>query len=232
MLTVKMNPPATGDAVPHLKRREPYLSDLIRRHVPRDKNAAILDLGCGQGDLMQLLRVHGYRNVAGIDLDPHRVEVCRGLNLEARCADLLTVLDETPANSIDCVICFDVLEHLRLDDLVQCAHRVHQVLKPAGRWIVHVPNAESFFGAVVRYSDLTHQTAFTRRTMAELCDAAHFKIVTCYEDKVAGPFVKRVPRQLICTLIRTIARVYLSAEIGRDGRNAILSQNLLAVAIK
>jgi SAM-dependent methyltransferase len=73
-------------------------------------------------------------------------------------------LNERPAGSLDAVIAFDVLEHFGRDELIPLVDAVHRVLRPGGRWIIHVPNGESPFFGSIRYGDLTHELAFTRQS--------------------------------------------------------------------
>ena len=50
-----------------LRPRQPALEQLIARHFPRERDAAILDLGCGGGALLYFAQRAGYRNARGVD---------------------------------------------------------------------------------------------------------------------------------------------------------------------
>ena len=56
-----------------LDLRAAHLQDLIRRHFPPDKDAAILDVGCGHGAMLYFARQAGYHNTAGIDCSAAQV---------------------------------------------------------------------------------------------------------------------------------------------------------------
>ena len=49
-----------------LRPRADYLRKLISRFFPPDKNARILDLGCGHGAIMHFARQAVYRNMTGV----------------------------------------------------------------------------------------------------------------------------------------------------------------------
>ena len=49
-----------------LAPRSAYLQDLIARHFPADRGAAIIDLGCGHGALLREAVGAGYRNLRGV----------------------------------------------------------------------------------------------------------------------------------------------------------------------
>ena len=99
-------------------------------------------------------------------------------------------------------------------------------------WIIHVPNGESPFGGRSRFGDFTHEQAFTRGSLTQLLLASGFATVACYEDAPAAHGAKSRLRALLWRLIRLALRLYLAVETGDTGRNAIFSQNLLAVAVK
>ena len=45
--------------------------------MPRQKEARILDVGCGTGHFLYYLAKKGYDNYLGIDLSPQQVDFCR-----------------------------------------------------------------------------------------------------------------------------------------------------------
>src|SRR5262245_34262370 len=59
-------PPTLAGLAP----RRPSINRLISRHFPADRNAAILELGCGYGALLYFAREAGYHNIRGIDGSP------------------------------------------------------------------------------------------------------------------------------------------------------------------
>ncbi len=64
------------------------------------------------------------------------------------------VLQDTPNASLDVVIAFDVIEHFTKTEMISLVDEVHRVLKPSGRWVIHMPNAESPFGSRILFGDL------------------------------------------------------------------------------
>jgi len=137
-----------------------------------------------------------------------------------------------PNGSLDCVVFFDLIEHFKKDELIGLVDAVYRVLKPAGRWIIHTPNAESPFGMRMRYWDLTHELAFTRTSLAQLMLSSDFSKVNCFEDQPVPHGVKSTVRWLLWQCIRNIWWVYVAAETGDTGRDAIFSQNFLCVVFK
>src|SRR5262249_33730755 len=53
---------------------------------PGAKASDVLDVGCGRGEFLELMREHGI-SARGIDLNPAMVEVCKAHGLDAEAAD-------------------------------------------------------------------------------------------------------------------------------------------------
>lgn len=106
------------------------------------------------------------------------------------------------------------------------------MLRPGGRWIIHVPNGESPFFGSIRYGDLTHELAFTRTSLAQLLLASGFAEVRCFEDQPVVHGAKSALRWLLWRGFRGVLRLYIAAETGDARGGHIFSQNLLAVARK
>ncbi len=221
------------DTLAGLASRAPYLKRLIQRHFPPDRNAAVFEVGCGCGALLHFAREAGYRDARGVDTAAEQVAAAARLGIRGVVqGDLLETLRQLAPDSLDVVVAFDVVEHFGKDEILALVDSVHRVLRVGGRWILHAPNAESpFFGAIL-YGDLTHELAFTRRSMSQLLRASGFEQVRCFEDDVVVHGAKSGVRAILWKLIRATLRVYIAAETGDAGRDAILTRNLLAVAVK
>lgn len=214
--------------------RAGYLSTVVRKHFPSSLNAHVLDVGCGHGALLHFAALAGYKNLEGVDRSPQQVVAARRLAIDnIREADLLTALRETNDASRDAIVAFDVLEHFNRDELLPLIDETYRVLKPGGRFIIHVPNGASPFFGRVRYGDITHELAFTNVSLTQLLLASGFSSVECHEDKPHGrnPLINIV-RRALWAAIRGALLAYIAAETGTLDRKAIFSQNFLAIAIK
>ncbi len=130
------------------------------------------------------------------------------------------------------VIVFDVIEHFTKSELIPLVDEVQRVLKPGGRWVIHVPNGESPFGNRVRFGDYTHEQAFTRTSLGQLLVASGFSRVEAYEDRpIAHGFISTV-RAALWWLLRAVLLFYTAVETGTSDRRAVFLQNLLAAAHK
>ena len=225
--------PTTATAEASFQSRAPYLKRAVRRHFSPARDAAIVDLGCGAGDLVRAARTAGYTDITGIDRAPSQVRLAEALDIDGICeGDLLDAIADFADESYDVIVTFDVLEHLDTEEAFRLADHVRRVLKPGGRWILHVPNGESPFFGRVRYGDLTHERAFVRESLEQLARASAFSAIDCYEDTPTVHGLTSALRWLAWRFVRLTYRFCIAAETGETGARIVLSQNLLAVVEK
>lgn len=211
------------------KSEGPFINYVIKNHIPADRNIRILDLGCGSGGAIFWLKKAGYLNISGVDFSDEMVNIAINAGLkEVKLGDLQSELKEISDNSLDVVIIFDVLEHLTREILFEVCDGIFRVLKPGGRVIAHVPNAEGVFGSRIRYGDLTHELAFTPSSIRQLFQTTGFREVKCYEDRPIPHGFKSAMRALVWKMGTFIFRVLHAAETGVY--SCILSQNMLTTA--
>jgi SAM-dependent methyltransferase len=223
---------STNDARAMLELRGPGFSRLIKRHFPADRSASILDLGCGYGALLYYINALGYENARGVDASPEQVRTARSLGVHGvEQGDVMASLETTPTASLDVVVTFDLLEHLTRQEAFQVLDEVNRVLRPGGRWIIHVPNAASPFGGASCFGDLSHEHSYSPRSMRQLLRAGGFTRITCYEDGPAVHGLLSGVRAVSWALIRTAWRVHQIVETSSSG-DAIYTQNFLTVAFK
>jgi SAM-dependent methyltransferase len=163
---------------------ETYRRIVLRDHtrfVVRSLRAAppgpILDVGCGGGLFLGLMREHG-RRVMGLDSSPEAASIAwHRQQVPALAADLARA-PFRPA-SVACITMFHVLEHLY--DPAAYLAAAHDLLLPGGRLVVQVPNAESWqarlLGRRWNGADVPrHLTDFRPRDLAQLLNRAGFRL--------------------------------------------------------
>jgi 2-polyprenyl-3-methyl-5-hydroxy-6-metoxy-1,4-benzoquinol methylase len=206
-----------------------YFDQHLGRHLPADRGAAILDVGCGFGGLLMHLRDRGYTDVRGVDVSPEQVAMAHRLGLTsvtlAPAAEYLADRRE----ELDLVCAIDVLEHLERQELLQLLDAIHAALRPSGRLVLQVPNADGPFASRMRYFDLTHERAFTGKSIAQALRAAGFTRVSIHPVHPAVHGVPSAVRWALWHVIRVGLTGYLAVETGVL-RGHVLSQNLMAVA--
>ncbi len=115
--------------------RRRLLRFLLERFVP-DRNATVLDVGCGTGHHLLYLARLGYARARGIDLAPQAIAFCHRLGLtNVQTADATRL--PFPDAAVDAVLACDVVEHLADDR--RALRELARVLKPGGVAIITVP---------------------------------------------------------------------------------------------
>ena len=99
----------------------------------------VLDLGCGRGIFLQLLRDRGIGGY-GVDLDEKMVSQARSRGLEAFEQEALAHLESLPARCLDGVYARHIAEHVLPGDLVAMLRALRLALQPGAPVVFVTPN--------------------------------------------------------------------------------------------
>ncbi|MGV0960309.1 MAG: class I SAM-dependent methyltransferase [Limnohabitans sp.] len=136
-----------------LKVYWPHVQSLTLLHP----DAPVLDLGCGRGEWLRLMREHGVL-AKGIDLDVGMLQACEAEGLDVTCSDAFQYLSKQPDASVPVISAFHVVEHLPFQALRAWLDQALRVLVPGGLLILETPNPENIqVGTCNFYLDPTHQ---------------------------------------------------------------------------
>ena len=146
----------------------------------------VLDIGCGRGEFLDLLRERGI-SATGLDLNPEMIEVCRSRGLEASTADALGYLRGLPDESLGGIIAVQVIEHLQPNYLTEMLGLAFDKLRPGGRIVFETINPTcwvAFFESFIR--DLTHVKPIHPETLQYLLQAGGFtNVEIVYRSPIA-----------------------------------------------
>jgi SAM-dependent methyltransferase len=126
----------------------------------------ILDVGCGRGEWLELLRESGY-SARGIDSNNVMVNECHARCLEVSQGDAIAYLQNLPDHSLGAVTGFHLIEHLPFAVLMKLFDETMRVLQPGGLIIFETPNPRNLFvGSGDFYRDPTHVNPIHPDTIA------------------------------------------------------------------
>src|SRR3989475_8229631 len=148
------------------ERQRRYLDDL--RH-----DAPVLDIGCGRGELLGLLREAGVE-ARGLDADADMVAYARGDGLDVEQADLGTYLEAAADGSLGAIFMGQVVEHLPAPTLVQALRLAGAKLRPGGLLIAETINPLSPIALRNYFADLTHAQPLVPETLELLARQSGF----------------------------------------------------------
>lgn len=102
-----------------------------------NKDAKILDVGCGTGITMEMLKKKGYTNIYGIEPSKELIGKS-GLKTKIKVGTAQKI--NFPDNTFDCVYMAGVLHHLgNEEDIKECFKEIRRVLRPGGLFCYNEP---------------------------------------------------------------------------------------------
>ena len=209
---------------------------LYKKFLPENKNARILDFGCGAGLLMEWMQKEcSYTNVTGIDIDMGQIDFARRLGLDANWSDDPVSWLKTKGVSYDLIIMKDVLEHIPDTRRVDTLKELHSLLSLNGVLLLTTPNANSDFAARMLYNDLTHHTAYTENSLRYLLGLAGYNTTLIHfftDDVWHASSILGFLKLVLKLIVRGIRRLSAIAEFGAQGVHIPLSLNLMVVYYK
>ena len=122
-----------------LLERYTDIADRVASH-----GGPVLDLGCGRGELMGLLRDRGIE-VTGVDPDEDAVADARAAGLEVTVGDGLVHLGALPAASLGGLLLIQVVEHLTAQQLVELVALAAEKVRPGGVVVAETINPSSLY---------------------------------------------------------------------------------------
>ena len=155
------------------------IKEEVKVYLPVLENAGIsseiLDVGCGRGEWLQVLREAGFQ-ARGIDTNRILIQQCKELSLDVEEREALEFLGSLPDGSLNAVTAFHFAEHLPLETLVRFLDETGRTLKPGGLIILETPNPENLLvGSCNFYLDPTHKNPIPIPTMKLLLEARGFR---------------------------------------------------------
>jgi O-antigen chain-terminating methyltransferase len=154
----------------------PYLNIVQQRGQidSRLSRLPLLDIGCGRGEWLQLLREH-HLLATGVDMNPVMVDTCQQTGLDVRHSNALTWLRAQADNSHAAITGFHIIEHLPFEVLFDLFAESYRVLAPNGIMIFETPNPENLLVAShTFYHDFTHKNPITPTAISFLAKYHNF----------------------------------------------------------
>jgi SAM-dependent methyltransferase/exonuclease VII small subunit len=148
----------------------------LRDYVPIFAGASdVLDIGCGRGEFLALLRESGV-TARGIDLNDAMVAVCREKGFEATKADALSYLRGVPPGSLGGLFAAQVVEHLEPAYLTRLLEAAFEALRPGAPIVLETINPACWFAFFESYiRDITHVRPLHPDTLKFLLIASGFQ---------------------------------------------------------
>jgi 2-polyprenyl-3-methyl-5-hydroxy-6-metoxy-1,4-benzoquinol methylase len=174
--------------------------------MPVEKDAPILEIGCGAGHFLYYLKKRGYLNFLGIDISESQVKFCsETITPNVKHADVFEFLADK-RNSYTVISSSDVIEHIPKEQVIPFLKQIYQALKPGGILLLKLPNMSNPFSLDSRYRDFTHECGFTEESMYQVLYMAGFQSISLYPSHVFGNSLKSQLNRIFTTAFHALLR--------------------------
>jgi SAM-dependent methyltransferase len=149
---------------------------LQKRFVQRFQGCSpVLDIGCGRGVFLSLLRDAGIESV-GLDRADEAVQASRshGFNIEqAECFPFL----ESTSQKFGGIFCSQVIEHMDFESATRLIELGRRVLRPGGKLVIVTPNPEdlAIIGEIF-WLDPTHVRPYPALLLCSMLESSGFTV--------------------------------------------------------
>lgn len=154
------------------------IRERVRDYLPLFAGASdVVDVGCGRGELLALLRERGIR-ARGVDSNAAMVEICRANGFDVEQGDALAYLRRQPDAGIGGLIAIQVVEHFSPSYLMRFLDAAFHAMRPGAPLILETLNPAcwmAFFETYIR--DITHRQPLHPDTLRLLVQASGFSAV-------------------------------------------------------
>jgi SAM-dependent methyltransferase len=172
--------------------------------LPDNKDASILDIGCGFGCFLRELKKDGYLSAKGIDLSDQAVDYCLKQGFDVKKSSVSEYAEASKCK-FDFIVMSHVLEHLAKDEIINTLKLIRRnLLNENGKFCLMVPNAQSNTGSYWAYEDFTHSTLFTSGSLIYVLKAAGYKKIKFLDPDGTGNsgFISKLFKKIFLPLYR------------------------------
>ena len=202
--------------------------EMYSEYMPKNKEAKILDIGCGNGIFLYYLKKYGYVNNMGIDVDKSSVDIVKeNVTENVSNTDAFAFLNNFN-KEYDMIIMNEVLEHINKEQIIPLIKLIYSSLSKGGIFIAYVPNMENPFTIYTRYNDFTHTIGYTQNSLTMVLKLGGFS------DIVVKPTTskKRTIKKYIKHIIQKLTKQFLVTFFEYPKNGFLNSMRIYSIAKK
>lgn len=196
-----------------------------------DREKPCVDLGCGDGNILHALQTLGFLHLYGVDVSAEQIDLARRVLPGAVTGQIVDYLKSFPDAHFGLVTLFDVIEHLRKDEIIELLGLISTKLIRGGIFIAHCPNGDSPMVGQAFSGDPTHETLLNATSAEILCRIAGLSDFEASEHLGASHGLRGICRRGGWYFLRFLLRGFTAIETGSAG-SRILTRNFAFRAIR
>jgi SAM-dependent methyltransferase len=158
-----------------------YLTYFQRYNQGNVSEASILEIGCGDGSFLALLKDRGYRSINGVEPSEDARSQARG-DIQSVIVQGMFVANVFPTESMDVICAFQVFDHLK--DPLAFLSECKKCLKKEGKFMMIMHDRSHwiarFLGEHSPIVDIEHPMLYNKATIVRLLNAQGFEVIDCF----------------------------------------------------
>jgi len=200
--------------------------------LPENKEAAILDIGSGNGSFLKACKNKNYKSLTGVDLSKEQIilSIQNGIDnvFEANILEWLKANTE----KFDVITAIDLIEHLTKDEVIELFTLILENLKPGGMYIFRTPNLDCPLPHPYSRGDFSHETFLNKHSSTQVLLATGFSSI----EVKPGLIFSRNPlkeffRKVFLSYLKITFKIRLLA-FGYSSKDILISPNLIGIGFK
>ncbi|MFQ3577238.1 MAG: class I SAM-dependent methyltransferase, partial [Cytophagales bacterium] len=209
------------------KNHFPINDHFLGVFLPKNKKSKILDIGCGDGNLVYWLNNRGFENVHGVDVSQEQIQKGQSLGLNNLKCENIDEYFKKDSDAFDWMIARDVFEHFTRQEFFDVLKLIYSNLNEGGKLIIQVPNGEGLNSRAILYGDITHEMAYTHSSLSQIAMSIGFQTISTFPLRPYSPGLKGLIRKSLWTLKEKELGFWKWIETGK--KEGIFTRNLISV---
>jgi len=158
-----------------------------------DPSWTVLDLGCGRGEMLELLRDNGIQGI-GVELNDRMYAICKEKDLQVVQMDMVAYLESLTPGTFSAAFMAQVAEHLAFDYFMTLLRELHSKISDGGIVIIETPNPKSLSIFHDSYFiDPTHKNPVHPNLLRFMLEQTGFEFVEVLELNKPAVHLQIVP---------------------------------------
>lgn len=175
----QLSPYQYSDFEQRFRGSENSVKENLKKYLPLFAQVNhILDMGCGRGEFLELLREEG-KEAEGIDISLSMLRIAEEKGLDCRKSDALHFLQQKEDGTLGGIFSAQVVEHLEPAYLRDVVTESFRVLETGGTIVLETVNPLSVFAlSNIYFLDVTHRKPLHPEYMRYLLESSGFSSVS------------------------------------------------------